>query len=260
MPPLPRASSRAETDDVPFYCPVNEISYWAWAGGTVGRINPASRRRGRELKRQLVRCAIAAIEAVREVDARARFVHAEPLINIVARTPDHNEAQFEAWDMLTGRAAPELGGRPDYLDIAGLNYYPDNQWRARARPFPLGHHLYRPLRELLAASTRATGGRSTLPRPARSGAARAAWLLLCRRRGARRDARGRAGRGRLPLPDPGLSGLGGRASLRGRPVLHADEAGHRSTCRDLAEELARQQALVAELHCSRLSPPSGAVA
>ena len=69
--PLCRAprDRRAETDQVPFYCPVNEISYWAWAGGTVGRINPAARRRGHELKRQLVRCAIAAIEAVRDVDA-----------------------------------------------------------------------------------------------------------------------------------------------------------------------------------------------
>ena len=34
--------SAAETDQVPFYCPVNEISYWAWAGGTVARINPVS--------------------------------------------------------------------------------------------------------------------------------------------------------------------------------------------------------------------------
>ena len=36
----------AETDRIPFYCPVNEISYWAWAGGTVGRISPGSQRRG----------------------------------------------------------------------------------------------------------------------------------------------------------------------------------------------------------------------
>ena len=112
---------RSETDQVPLYCPVNEISYWAWAGATVARINPVSRRRGGELKRQLVRAAIAAIEAIRAVEPRARFVHAEPLINIIPSPPFFRDTllargrhgvQFEAWDMLTGRAAPELGGRP----------------------------------------------------------------------------------------------------------------------------------------------------
>ena len=63
------------------------------------------------MKRQLVRASLAAIEAVRAVDARARFVHAEPIINIVAddEEPDaipdaarHTASQFEAWDMLRG--------------------------------------------------------------------------------------------------------------------------------------------------------------
>jgi hypothetical protein len=30
--------------------------------------------------------------------------------------------------MLCGRLQPELGGRPEYLDILGLNFYPRNQW------------------------------------------------------------------------------------------------------------------------------------
>ena len=37
---------RDETDEVPFYCPMNEISFWAWAGATVAKFNPGSRRRG----------------------------------------------------------------------------------------------------------------------------------------------------------------------------------------------------------------------
>ena len=35
---------------------------------------------------------------------------------------------FEAWDMLTGRAQPELGGKEKYLDVIGVNYYDRNQW------------------------------------------------------------------------------------------------------------------------------------
>jgi len=46
-----------ETDSAPLYCPANEISYWAWAGGAEGRINPCAFGRGTELKRQLVRAA-----------------------------------------------------------------------------------------------------------------------------------------------------------------------------------------------------------
>ena len=69
---------RDETDQMPFYCPVNEISYWAWVGGDEARFYPAVRGRGGELKRQLVRASIAAIEAVRDVDPRVRILHAEP--------------------------------------------------------------------------------------------------------------------------------------------------------------------------------------
>ncbi|MDQ3846400.1 MAG: hypothetical protein M3342_20680 [Bacteroidota bacterium] len=31
-------------------------------------------------------------------------------------------------DIVTGRMCPELGGKPEYLDIAGFNFYYDNQW------------------------------------------------------------------------------------------------------------------------------------
>jgi hypothetical protein len=41
---------RDETDAVPFYVPVNEISFWSWAGGSLGFINPFARERGNELK------------------------------------------------------------------------------------------------------------------------------------------------------------------------------------------------------------------
>ena len=152
---------RAEgAGEVPFYCPVNEISYWAWAGGDHGRMYPSTFGRGPALKRQLARAAIVAVEAVRSVDPRARFITAEPLIHVTA-PPDapedakigaaeHCLAQFEACDMIAGRLAPELGGSEAHLDIVGVNFYPGNQLFRAGDTIPFGHHFYRPLGDLLA--------------------------------------------------------------------------------------------------------------
>ncbi len=49
-----------ETGRPPLVCPINEISYLAWAGGEVARMNPGPRGRGAELKRQLVLATLAA--------------------------------------------------------------------------------------------------------------------------------------------------------------------------------------------------------
>jgi hypothetical protein len=125
---------RDETEAIPFYCPINEISYWA--GGTVARFNPLARGRGLALKRQLVRAAIAAMEAIWRVDARVRIVQVDPLIHVIAqpgRPQDRAKAaryrrvQFQAWDMLAGRLWPELGGQHKYLDLLGVTYYAHNQ-------------------------------------------------------------------------------------------------------------------------------------
>ena len=147
-------------DEVPFYCPINEISYWAWAGGDHGRMYPLAFGRGAALKRQLAQAAIVAIEAVRSIDPRARFITAEPLIHVTA-PPDapedaklgaaeHRLAQFEACDMIAGRLAPELGGSEAHLDIVGVNFYPDNQLFRAGDTIPFGHHLFRSLSDLLA--------------------------------------------------------------------------------------------------------------
>src|SRR3954453_465276 len=49
----------------PFVCPVNEISFFSWAGGEAGVFNPFAHQRGNAMKRQLVRASIAAIHAMR---------------------------------------------------------------------------------------------------------------------------------------------------------------------------------------------------
>ncbi len=125
-----------EHSDATWFAPQNEISFLAWAGEH-GAMNPETKGRGDELKRQLARGAILAIDAVRAEIPDARFLHPEPLINVAAdpkrpherqHAAQAREAQFEAWDMLAGRLAPELGGSPEHLDVLGANYYPDNQW------------------------------------------------------------------------------------------------------------------------------------
>ena len=128
---------RNESDEIPFYTPVNEISFFAWAAGEVGWFAPYGQGCGGEVKRQLIRACIAGADAVRDVDPRARIVTVEPLIHVVPPqgAPDvggaaaaYRNSQFEACDMLSGRIAPELGGAPEYLDILGVNFYHDNQW------------------------------------------------------------------------------------------------------------------------------------
>ncbi len=142
-----------------FFVPVNEISFFAYIAGDIGRFYPYGSGRGDELKRQLVRAAVAAIEAVRSVLPDSRIVLSEPATNITAR-PEQPEysvpaeryrtAQYEAFDMLSGRLMPELGGRPEYLDIIGVNYYPHNQWFYPDREMiALGDPLYRPFSEVL---------------------------------------------------------------------------------------------------------------
>lgn len=127
----------ADHDDaIPFYTPINEISFLVWAIEH-GIFYPYTQGRADELKRQLVRAAIAGTEAIWEVDKRARIVYGEPIIHVVPPRdrPDfgssaeaQRDSQFEVWDLLCGRMNPELGGQDKYLDIMGVNFYHANQW------------------------------------------------------------------------------------------------------------------------------------
>lgn len=123
-------------DQVPFYTPINELSFLPWGIGR-GVIYPFVPGRDGELKRQFVRASIAAVDAILAVDPRARFVYPDPVINVVPPrnhpemaedAASYRQAQFEAWDMICGRSDKDLGGRPGYLDIIGVNYYCSSQW------------------------------------------------------------------------------------------------------------------------------------
>jgi len=129
-----RLSDYAET---PFICPINEISFFSWAGGEAGVFNPFAKHRGDDMKRQLVRASIEAIHAMRAVNPAIRIIHIDPIINVVPasstpadvrRAEEYRQSQFQACDMLLGRALPELGGGEELIDIIGVNYYIHNQF------------------------------------------------------------------------------------------------------------------------------------
>lgn len=178
----------AEGTQIPFIAPVNEISFLAWVAGEVGHFFPFTRERGDELKRQFVRAAIAAIAAIHEVAPGARIVHTDPIIHVAADPAEpelrlaaerYRQAQFGAWQMIGGQIEPELGGKPAYLDIIGLNYYPHNQWLAGShgrKPIEAGHPLYRDFRHMLGEVYDIFGRPLFIAETSSLGMARPEWL------------------------------------------------------------------------------------
>lgn len=173
------------SDAVPFWCPVNEISFFSWAGGDARYLNPFAGHRGFELKCQLARASIAAMHEVRAVDPRARFVHAEPLLAIhhdsdtgrpLWEAQGHHDAQFQAFDLLSGRLWPQLGGAPSLLDIVGVNYYWNNQWIHGGAPIDMDHPRYRPLSDLLVEVAARYGRPMMIAETGTEGARRASWF------------------------------------------------------------------------------------
>ena len=146
-------------DQCRFISPVNEISFLAWAGGEVAAINPYRKDCSGELKRNLVRASVRASEILLNDLPGVRLVSPEPVIHII-ENPDlpgsaddaerYRLFQFESWDMLAGKTAPELGGRPEYLDILGLNFYDRNEWVHHGMCLGRADKRYRPFRHILS--------------------------------------------------------------------------------------------------------------
>lgn len=244
-----------ETDEPPLWAPINEISFLSWAAGDVGYLNPFAVDRGFELKVQLVRAALAAVEALWDVDPRARIIHADPAIHIVAgpgcpdaakaatEAENHRRAQFQAWELLRGSLWPQLGGADRYLDILGVNYYPHNQWLLDGPTIRRGEPLYRPFRDILGEIWERFGQPMLIAETGDEGEARVPWLrYVCEEvRAARRAGVPVEGICLYPIVDyPGwdddrhcATGLWG----------WSDAMGHRPVHEPLALELERQTEL-----------------
>ncbi|MDQ3260831.1 MAG: FAD-dependent oxidoreductase, partial [Pseudomonadota bacterium] len=193
------------TDGPGLYNPINEISFFSWALTETGLMHPYRgdlQHRAFELKRQLVRAAIAGCRAIREIAPGARMVNVDPLIHIVAPLdrPDreadaiiNSDHQFQAFDMLAGRLEPELGGSPDTLDIVGVNYYHSNQWEIGTKK-TLEWHIGDPRRVALSDLLERVWGRYRRPlllaETSHVGAGRGAWILGIAEEVARAEAAG----------------------------------------------------------------------
>jgi len=135
---------REYTDGVLYINPFNEISFGVWICADLGVWAPHTHGRAMELKIQVVRGAIQAMRAIRAIDNNVQFIQVDPIMVRMAEAgaPDHvhhfangwHNVVCQAWDMIIGRAFPELGGSPDLMDIVGINYYVTNQEIIRKHP------------------------------------------------------------------------------------------------------------------------------
>jgi hypothetical protein len=257
---------RSRSDEPLWVTPVNEISFFSWAAGQQGLFYPYGRGRGGELKRQLVRAAIAAIDAVRAEDPDARILHTDPVINVVAhparpqdreRASAYTLAQYEAIDMLAGRTAPELGGAPRYVDVVGLNYYHDNQWYyGLGRKIPREHAAYRPLRELLREWSERYRRPMVLAETGIEGSLRANWLRWVSSEVAWARDLGVELHGICLYPIVNHPGWTNDRHCHNGLWDYADESGGRPIYAPLAKELRRQVRLLEAPDRLRLARPA----
>jgi hypothetical protein len=240
----------SETDQLPFVTPVNEMSYLAWAGGDVRCMNPFVAGRGVELKAQLVRASIEAMEAIRSVSPAARFLHPEPVIHIVAdldkpktwrRVESDNLLQYQAWAMLIGEQWPCLGGHPKYLDIIGVNFYPDNQFTPDGVTIQRDDVRYQPFSKMLADVYDRFRRPMIVSETGSEGEQRAPWLRYVSGQCAASMRRGCELHGVTLYPIVDHPGWLDERHCSNGLWGYADDDGHRPLYMPLARELVQQR-------------------
>ncbi len=249
-----------ETDSAPYFSPVNEISFFSWAAGDVSIFEPFDRGRGEELKAQIVRASVEAIDAIRSVERRARFVQVDPLIHVTTdpwmddqerqAAADHNVAQWSAWDMLSGRLRPDLGGSPNHLDIVGANYYVHNQWVQGGRFIEPTDARYRPLHEMLAELHRRYRRPIFIAETGIEDERRPEWLRYVCDEVAEAIQRGIPVEGICLYPILNYPGWDDDRHCHAGLWDSCDIRGERNIYQPLADELARQQLRMEELVAS----------
>jgi beta-glucosidase/6-phospho-beta-glucosidase/beta-galactosidase len=148
-----------------FFTPINEMTFFSFCGGEWGWVAPYKNTKEDRFKFRLALCkaAIAGVKAIREVESKARMIHIDPLVQVVAPIdrPDLQQAAwhetyvdtFLAWDILYGKEHPELGGSPEILDIVGANNYSFGQMEYREQgphqALPPDDERIKPLCDLL---------------------------------------------------------------------------------------------------------------
>jgi len=183
---------RIRPDDVLIVTPINEVSFISWLGGETGGTSPYCFKQGWEVKYALMRAYIQGVAAMQAIDPNIRIMTTEPLVNMVppanATEQDIADAQYahslqyQTVDMLSGRMCPELGGKPEYADILGFNYYYNNQWIINDGGFlpwiDNDDKRWRPLRDLLTEAYQRYNRPIVITETSHSGEDRHHWMNM----------------------------------------------------------------------------------
>jgi beta-glucosidase/6-phospho-beta-glucosidase/beta-galactosidase len=251
---------RDESEGVQFFAPINEISFFSWGAAEAAKLFPYIRHRGAELKRHLVRAAIAGMEAIWEILPQARFLQIDPIIHIVAdRKRPHQAAiaeayrqsQYQAWEMLAGRVSPELGGAEKYLDIIGINYYPHNQWVYHGKMLKHSDPRRRPFRDLLMETYNRLQRPILIAETGTEARARRGWLRKVCNEVTQAIEEGIPIHGLCLYPIVNHPGWVDDRHCHNGLWDYADKQGNRKLCRSLAEELKSVQTLFTRKFQSR---------
>jgi beta-glucosidase/6-phospho-beta-glucosidase/beta-galactosidase len=244
----------SEYDETPFISPINEISFFSWAAGEGGIFNPFAQHRGDEMKRQLVRASIQAISAMREVNPAIRFFQIDPIINVVPRSQRaddvrnaeaYRQSQFQAWDMITGRTQPELGGSDDLIDVIGVNYYIHNQFVWQGQMIVPSDARYRHVSVMLQEVYERYRRPIFVAETGIEDDTRPAWLRYMCKEVLTAQAAGVPVEGICLYPIVNHPGWDDDRHCHNGMFDYADATGHREVFEPLAEEVARQTANVA---------------
>ncbi len=175
---------KQNSDEHLMVVPINEISFLSWFSGEARGTVPYTVHNGWDIKYHLCKAAIKGIEVLKREIPTCKIVMVEPLVKIHGNGEDpeylarRNEYQFEAMDIIAGRLCPELGGKEDYLEILGFNYYWNCQWKGEDESlcWPDAERKRVPLRQLLSDAYQRYQKPIFLSETGHFGEGRAAWL------------------------------------------------------------------------------------
>jgi len=148
--------------------------------------------------------------------------------------------------MLSGRLEPELGGRPEILDIVGVNYYADNQWILGGQTVFFGHPLYRPFHKILEEVHARYRRPVFVAETGTEGETRPGWLGMIASEVRAAMAVGVPVEGICLYPVLCYPGWTNERHCDCGLLSLPDEAGRRSIHRGMAAELGHQQSLFAK--------------
>jgi polysaccharide biosynthesis protein PelF len=254
------AARISEYDAAPFISPINEISFFSWAGGEGGIFNPFAKHRGDEIKHQLVRASIQAIAAMRALNPAIRIAQIDPIINVVPRSSSpedvrnaegYRASQFAAWDMITGRAEPGLGGRDDFIDVIGVNYYIHNQFVWEGSMIVPSDPRYRHVSLMLQEAYERYRRPIFVAETGIEDETRPAWLRYMAKEVLTAIAAGVPVEGLCLYPIVNHPGWDDNRHCYNGMFDYANAAGEREVYAPLAEEMARQAANVAAVRAGR---------